>query len=191
MITRWALVATLAGLAGCGRLGFDAHGGGSGSGGTPIALDLPSGGAIIHLALVPNGPWFAVATDGAAYRSDDHQSWVPCGALAVTTVSAVNSTTVYAGGSDVNVSTDACATWQPLPTGTPHGPSNKIVRHLLLTGDVLVASGDAGVFTSHDGGITWAASAISARSNVALVDPADGQLVVGTNGHGIAKTAIP
>lgn len=121
MIARWAFVGALTALAGCGRLGFDAtgaQGDGSGSAGTPIALELPAGGAIVHLALSPAaGPWYAITTDGAAYRSDDHQSWVPCGALVVTTIAARDSTTVYAGGTDVSVSTDACATWQPLPTG--------------------------------------------------------------------------
>lgn len=164
-----------------------------GAGASVLAADPPytawTSHAIGHAvnALLRSGPRLWVATTAGLFTSDDNAaSFQPvtgmtmeCDALA-----QLADGSIVAGTQAGTMIGDPSGT-----TWTPRGPLST-VHHLLVTGDVLVASGDAGVFASHDGGITWAASPVTTRANATLLDPADGQLVVGTN-HGIVKTPIP
>lgn len=137
-------------LAACGRLGFDTHtGDGAGSAqGTPIALALPDGGQIEFVFVTGNGAWYAVTHLGAAYRSDDHASWIACGARFTTQIAALDDGTVYAGGADTAVSTDQCATWTELGAGRftdALGDYNRIIYALLDNG---LRSYNAGTWTT-------------------------------------------
>jgi len=108
-------------VAACGRLGFDAH---TGDGappdvppGTPLTLALPDGGEIDFINVSATHAWYAVSHVGAVFRSDDHVTWVPCGARFTTQVVALDNGVVFAGGADTAVSMDNCATWTELGAG--------------------------------------------------------------------------
>jgi hypothetical protein len=100
-------------LAACGRVGFDEGTTDGSAGGTRIGLELPAGGELDRISVAADGTWYAVSAIGDAYRSDDGMAWVRCGDAVVSNVIENLDGVVYAGGADVLLSTDRCATWQP------------------------------------------------------------------------------
>ena len=126
-------------LAACGRLGFDARttdGAGSAQG-TPVTLTLPDGGEIDFINVSATHAWYAVTHAGAAYRSDDHATWIACGRRFTTQIASLDNGHVYAGGADTAVSTDSCATWTELGAGRftgGIGNYNNVIYALLDNG---------------------------------------------------------
>jgi hypothetical protein len=106
----------MAGLLGCGRLGFDPQSDGGGSG-SKISLELPAGGQFDHLAIGPDGTWYALSRTSGLFRLDG-TTWSRCGARDYSWSVAVGpDNSVWLSGTDIARSTDRCATWTETAVG--------------------------------------------------------------------------
>lgn len=151
MGSRHAIVAFL--LSGRGRLGFDAiRLDDATPPGTAISLDLPGGGSIRKLTSGPDGAWYALSDRAQGYRSDDGQSWVPCGAR--TKQDDFNAegvafvgTRMYVGSNTRLLRADPpWTTW----TAQAIGGGNRAVYRILPLGTELWLSTSNGIFVSND-----------------------------------------
>jgi len=186
--------AYLLALAACGRLGFDPHRDANDAApdvapGTPLTTTLPDGGQIDFINVSLAHPWYAVSHAGAAFRSDDHMTWVACGARFTTQISALDTGVVYAGGADTAVSMDNCATWMPLGAGQfteGVGNHNSVIYALLDTG-LRTWNGSAWttVTTPLDGARFKSFSAFA--GSVFLIGTGNGLL---HSGNGVTWTAV-
>jgi photosystem II stability/assembly factor-like uncharacterized protein len=104
---------------------------------------------------------------GGLYRSTDGLLWsgfgsgLPSAKLIALSISATDSTTMYAGfdaqtGWPVYKSTDGGATWTPSAVGLPNGTAKSLAVDPATPSIVYVGFIEGGVYRSADGGVTWA-----------------------------------
>lgn len=98
--------------------------GGDGTSGSRISLELPAGGQMSHVAIGPDGTWYAASDTSGVFRSDDHMTWIRCGARAGLGLTVSSDNAVWLAGPDIGRSTDRCATWQA--TGSPRFSQNVV-----------------------------------------------------------------
>ena len=77
-----------------------------------------------HVAIGPDGTWYASSSTSGVFRSDDHQTWTRCGARIGQGLTVSDDNTVWLSGADIGRSTDRCATWQA--TGSPRYSENVV-----------------------------------------------------------------
>jgi hypothetical protein len=142
--------------------------------------------------LVAGGELWVTSTTGVFVSTDQGATFSLVDALGSITYRSLAQLTdgAIAVGTDddgIWISDVAHTTWQHL------GPANQRVDAVTVAGGVIVASTQHGIYASHDRGVSWASDATTAglKTHRTFVDPADGQLVVGTVGRGLVKIPIP
>jgi hypothetical protein len=145
---------------------------------------------VLGMHVVGGALW--LATDGGLFRTTDQAATfqaVPDVATPLTSIAETADSELVAGDAagGVWISGGGRQSWQHV------GPANHPVHAVANAGGAILALTSNGVYASHDAGQTWTVAptttALDTRS--VIVDPADGQLVVGTIGHGLVKVAVP
>lgn len=140
---------------------------------------------------IAGGVWAATMT-GVFVSTDQGATFMPVDALGTSTYWSIAA--LADGSLAVGADTDGVWISDPARTSWQHvGPASQRVRRLTVAGDAIIAATDNGIYASHDRGMSWRSDPVTAelKARAAVLDPADGQLVVGTVGRGLMKTAVP
>ena len=140
--------------------------------------------------LATGGALWATTTTGVFVSTDQGATFQFVDALGAITYWSVAQ---LADGS-LAVGTDNAGIWisDPARTSWEHvGPAGQKVNRIAVAAGAIIASTDSGIYASHDRGVSWSSDGGKLQMRTAFVDPADGQLVVGTIGRGLVKVAIP
>lgn len=164
-----------------------------GAGGSVYVADAPYTAWTRHAlghrvnALVRTAARLWAATDvGLLSSDDDGATWQ---ATAVT-ISCDSLALLPDGSLAVGTVMGLAISDPSLTSFSTRSPTVTEIRHITVAGTALVVATPGGLYASRDSGLTWTRG-LTTDSNAVVVDPADGQLVVGTNGGGLAKTPVP
>lgn len=178
---------------------------------TPLSADLTLGSpwAIRAIAIAPSDPgWvYAATNDGRVLASGDggatftlsrsgHPGWVRV--TREIFVHPDEPMTVYLAGAgygstQVQRTTDAGATWEPLDAGLPDLPVNTVVADVRMDPPRLFAGADGGVFVSDNDGRSWKRMGVGMpRCAVIdlLIEPGRNRVIAATQGRGVWEIAI-
>jgi ligand-binding sensor domain-containing protein len=130
--------------------------------------------------------WIATSNGLFAAPEADLSSFEPIvevGSAAFRAIAELADGSLVIGGAPgVWLSDPARVTWQSV------GLTSEGVVALDVIGDAIVASTDSGVFVSRDRGARWSElDGVGGGASAVLVDPATGELVVGTNHRGLVS----
>jgi hypothetical protein len=155
---------------------------------TEQIANLPSGSAS-SLFILPKAPnvWLVSTASGWFRSTDSGTTWNPSGTGGgrLVTDPFLASVIYGVGTPGVVISTDQGQTWTTYTAGLPEYNLQAVVVDPTTPGALFAAPGTGELFSSNDGGQTWAASATypaGAFCSYVAVDPFDSQVIYVTSG---------